>query len=210
MSEIVDAVLVADATKTVNTRVTLPLEPSFTVTVIAAEPVPDGDVLRRMLPLLSGLVYVTDWTVTRAALLETALTSSVWTSFVAPEPTPVKFTWNCLFSTTVMLAIGSSVGRSFDANTVTENCVVAIATPSLTVSVMSDVPCLSALGIITALRFVPYPLITILLFAISTVFDEFAVTDKSAEPSGSPTVNGTTTGVSSAMTTLSIVPIVGE
>ena len=79
--------------------------------------------------------------VTKAVLLETAVTVNAWLSFVAPVLMPSK--GRSVFeklTTSATLVTGLSVGGSFTAFTVSTNVSLALVTPSLTVKVMSAVP----------------------------------------------------------------------
>ena len=79
--------------------------------------------------------------VTRAVLLETAETVSVWLSLAAPVLMPLKaISVFGKFATKATFVIGLSVGKSFTAFTVNTKVSLAFVAPSLTVRVMSAVP----------------------------------------------------------------------
>src|SRR5881296_1852670 len=143
IAERTGTVLVDGLTKTAKVRVITLLDapPSSTVTAMVAAPVPVAAVLKRTVPEFAGLLYDKDWTATRAVLLETALTTRVCASLVAPELTPTKLTLKKpLPSLTTTSAIGVSVGPSFTGATVSTNELTALVAPSLTRRVIVAVP----------------------------------------------------------------------
>ncbi len=79
------------------------------------------------------------------------MTVSVWVSFAAPAPMPLKFTvWADAFSLMLTLLNPFSVGASFTALTVTVNVRVTVlfaACPSLTVTVIVAQPLAFATGV---------------------------------------------------------------
>ena len=64
------------------------------------------------------------------------------------------------------------VGGSLTAVTVTTNVSVAVAVPSLTVSVMVVVPDWLAAGVTVTVRFAPVPPMTMLAFGTRVVLDD--------------------------------------
>src|SRR5713101_8798501 len=105
-----------------------------------------------------------------AVLLEEALTVRVWLSLVAPEVIPVRLTvWLSvplpLGAATLISLIGSNVGGSLTALTVSVKKVLALVTPSLTVSLIATVPFWLGAGVMVTERLVPKPLTTMLLLA---------------------------------------------
>ena len=138
---------------------------------------------------------------TRPVLLDTAVTVSVCVSFVAPELMPEKDTVIVAFPLETFVftsLIGSSVGGSLTALTVTLNDVLAVAEPSFTVRVMRVVPAWSRAGMRVTVRLDPLPSRKIFVLATRTVLVEVAVTSSlNGAVSASETVNGMVRGVSS-------------
>src|SRR6267143_5987399 len=77
---------------------------------------------------------------------------------------------------TFWLAIGLMVGGSLTAFTVRLKKVLALVTPSLTVSLMAAVPLWSGAGVMVTVRFVPKPLTTMLVVGPMVGLEETAVT----------------------------------
>ena len=140
--------------------------------------------------------------VTRAVLLETAVTVSDWFSFVAPVLMPLKrMSVFGKLTTSATFVIGLSVGGSFTALTVSVKAVLAFVTPLPTVSVSSALPDCSATGTMVTVRFVPLPSKKILLTGTSAGFPDAADIDsRKAGVCGSATVKATVIGVSSPVT----------
>src|SRR5882724_6331342 len=104
-----------------------------------------------------------------------ATTLKIWLSLAAPEPIPANGTV-CAEASSLMvtLLIGLSVGGSFTAVTVRTKAVLALLTPSLTVTVMVLVPFWSAAGVICKLRENPLPLKRMLLVGTNPGLEEAA------------------------------------
>jgi hypothetical protein len=73
--------------------------------------------------------------------------------------------------------------------TVMKNVSLAVCVPSLTVTVMSEIPAWAVAGVIDSVRLVPVPTITILLLGINVVFVDVVVTVRLFGVSASVTVN---------------------
>src|SRR2546426_10004138 len=102
------------------------------------------------------------------------------------------------------------VGASLTAVTVSRNDWLAVNAPSLTVTVMLEVPLRLAAGAIRIVRFVPVPEKVILLTGTSVRFVEVAVRVRLLiEVSISATVRGTFSGVSSTVVWFAITLSVG-
>src|SRR5438132_386267 len=110
-----------------------------------------------------------------AGLLEMAMTLSVWLSLAAPELMPESETV-CAPASSLMerLLIGLRVGGSFTGSTVSTKEVLALLTPSVTVTVMVALPFSLLAGVICKLRERPLPLKTIFALGTSTGLDELA------------------------------------
>src|SRR4051794_39290012 len=134
------------ATFTVKLRlkVLFCVAPSLTVTVIKAVPLLLGAEVKERLPTVLGLAYVIIGSEIKPGLLEVAEIFSVWLSFAGPELIPArKIVCGPASSLMVKSLIGSSVGASFTAFTVTIKLRANDGLwlpPSFTVTVITAVP----------------------------------------------------------------------
>src|SRR5690349_20602504 len=106
--------------------------------------------------------------------------------------------------------MGSRVGGSFTAFTVSVNDVLALLTPSFTVNVIVALLLWLGAGVIVAVWLVPVPLATIFVAGTNAGLDELAVTVRNnGNVSTSLIVIGTVIGVSSGVAWGPMAAIVG-
>ena len=142
---------------------------------------------------------------------DTAVTASACASLVAPALTPLKNTLKLEKpATAVTLLIALSVGASFTALTTSTKEVLALAAPSLTVTVMRFVPACCAVGTSVSVRLAPLPSNKRFAPATNPALVEVPLTTRADRGvSKSPIVKATVTGVPSVVVWLGMLEIVG-
>src|SRR6266403_610993 len=105
-----------------------------------------------------------------------AVMVTVWPdSLAGPGLTPLKLTvWVAAFSKIVKLVNALRVGGWLTALTVSTNVLLELTMPSLTVSVMVDVPKALVSGVIVAVRLLSLPPKTMLLVGTRLAFEDAA------------------------------------